>query len=86
MARTLEENGKECQAESEAKMVERKAPSGERTKIARDLLIDKEDKEFQDTNKNVRQKFETPCCSSYALPNYQEELWDWCIQQNLNKS
>ena len=38
MAKTLGENGKECQAEGEAKVVECKAPPGERTKIARDLL------------------------------------------------
>ena len=38
MARTLEVNGKARQAEGEAKVVEWKAPSGERTKIARDLF------------------------------------------------
>ena len=36
MARNLEINGKACQAEEEAKVVSWKAPSGERTKIARD--------------------------------------------------
>ena len=38
MARILENNWKERQAGREAKVVERKAPSGERTKIARDLF------------------------------------------------
>ena len=35
MARALGENVKECQAGGEAKAVQRKAPSGERTEIAR---------------------------------------------------
>ena len=38
MARTLEVNGKECQAEGEAKVVWREAPSWKRKKIARDLF------------------------------------------------
>ena len=38
MARTLEDNGKACQAVGEATVVEWKAPSGECTKIARDLF------------------------------------------------
>ena len=38
VARNLENNGKARQAEGEAKVVESKAPSGERTKIARDLF------------------------------------------------
>ena len=38
MARHLENNGKECQAEGEAKVVEWKAPSWVRTKIARNLF------------------------------------------------
>ena len=38
MARVMEVNGKECHAEGEAKVVTWKAPSGERTKIARDLF------------------------------------------------
>ena len=39
MARTLEVNGKARQAEGEAKVVTWKAPSGKRTKIARDLFL-----------------------------------------------
>ena len=38
MARVMEVNGKECQAEGEAKVVWRQAPSWQRTKIARDLF------------------------------------------------
>ena len=38
MTRTLDKFGKKRLAEGEAKVVERKAPSGERTKIARDLF------------------------------------------------
>ena len=38
MARNLEINGKARQAEGEAKVVERKAPFGERTKIAKNLF------------------------------------------------
>ena len=60
---TLGENGKECQAEGEANVVEWKAPFGERTNIARDLFIELEDKEFKETIKNARQKLE----SSVAL-------------------
>ena len=38
MARTLQRNGKECEAEGEAKVVWGKAPPWKRTKIAKDLF------------------------------------------------
>ena len=51
MARTLEDDGEECQAEGKAKVVERKLP--------RIYFIDPEDKEFKETIKNARKKLET---------------------------
>ena len=60
IARTLGENGKECQAEGEAKMVEGKAPSGNARKLRGIYFIDPEDKEFKETFKNARKKLETP--------------------------
>ena len=55
----MEVNGKERQAEVEAKVVWREAPSWERTNIARNLFINPEDKEFKETIKNARKKLET---------------------------
>ena len=61
MARTLDEIGKKCQAEGEAKKW-----SHEKTKLdnARKLrgiyFIDPEDKEFKEIIKNARRKLETP--------------------------
>ena len=58
-ARALEVNGKARQAEGKAKVVWRKAPSWQRTKIARDLFHRPEDTEFKETIKNARKKLET---------------------------
>ena len=66
MARSLGENVKECQADGGATVVWRKAPSWQRTKIARDLLIDPEDEEFKETINNARKKLETPV--ALAMP------------------
>ena len=48
-------------------------------------FIDPEDTEFKETIKNARKKLETSVGSCYALQNY-EELCEWCIQQNSNKT
>ena len=45
-------------------------------------FIDPEDKEFKETIKNARKKLETSVAP--AMPY--ENLWEWCIQQNLNKT
>ena len=55
MARTLWENGKECQAEGEAKVVTWKNLNS----IRGIYFIDPEDKEFKETIKNARKKLET---------------------------
>ena len=60
VARALEINGKECQAEGEAKVVALSVPSGERKKLRGIYLIDPEDKEFKETIKNAHWKLETP--------------------------
>ena len=78
MARALEINEKACQAEG-------KAPSGKRTKIARDLFHRPEDTEFKETIKNARKKLEAsvapamPCkilknCGSGAFNKIQTKL------------
>ena len=59
MARPLEDNGKECQAEGAAKVVQWKAPSGNAPKLRGIYFIDLEDKEFKETIKNARKKFQT---------------------------
>ena len=40
-----------------------------------------EDKEFKETIKRARKKFPNTNGSRYALQNYEEELWEWRIQQ-----
>ena len=43
-------------------------------------FINPEDTEFKETIRNARKKLETFVASCYALQNYEEELWEWCIQ------
>ena len=45
-------------------------------------FIDPEDKEFKETIKNARKKLETSVAPAVLCKNYEEELWEWCIQQN----
>ena len=45
-------------------------------------FIDPEDREFKETIKNARKKLETPVALAMPLQNYEEELWEWCNQQN----
>ena len=59
MARALEINGKECQAEGEAKVVNEKLHLEKARKLQGIYLIDPEDKEFKETIKNARKKLET---------------------------
>ena len=49
-------------------------------------FIDPEDKEFKETIKNARKKLETPVAPAMPCKNYEEELWEWWIQQNQNKT
>ena len=82
MARTLGENGKECQTEKEAKVVTWKAPSGKCTKITRDLFHWPWGQRIQRNHQECSQEIGDTNGSRYALQNYeeQEELWEWCIQ------
>ena len=82
MARALEVNGKECQAEGEAKVVEWKAPSEQRTKIARDLFHWSGGHRIQGDHQECSKEIGNIDCSCYVLQNYEEELWEWCIQEN----
>ena len=72
MARTLGENGKECQAEGEAKWSHEKPKLDNARKLRGVYFIDPEDKEFQETIRNARKKLETDG-SRYALQDKQEE-------------
>ena len=87
MARTLEINGKACQAEGE-ELKEKQKWSHEKLHLdnARKLrgiyFIDPEGKEFKETIKNARKKLETPVAPAMPCKNNEEELWEWCIQQN----
>ena len=45
-------------------------------------FIDPEDKEFKETIKNARKKLEISVAPAMPCKNYEEELWEWCIQQN----
>ena len=57
MARTLGENGKECQAEGEAKVVTWKKTQLDNARRLRGIyFIDREDKELKETIKNARKK------------------------------
>ena len=59
MTRTLEEIGKECQAEGEAKVSHEKPKLDNACKLRGIYFIDPEDKEFKETIKNARNKLET---------------------------
>ena len=59
MARTLEINGKACQAEGEAKMVKWKLHLDKTRKFRGIYWIDPEGKEFKETIKNARKELET---------------------------
>ena len=45
----------------------------------------REGKEFEETIKNARKKLETSVAPAMPCKNY-EKLWEWCIQQNQNKT
>ena len=61
MARTLDEIGKKCPAEAEAKVVNKKKPKLDNARKLRGIyFIDPEDKEFKETIKNARKKLEMP--------------------------
>ena len=59
LARTVEVNGKECQAEGEAKWSKEKLHLDNARKLRGIYFIDPEDKEFKETIKNARKKLET---------------------------
>ena len=59
MARTLEINGKACQAEEKQKWSEEKLHLDNARKLRGTYFIDPEDTEFKETIKNARKKLET---------------------------
>ena len=59
MARVMEVNGKERQAEGKAKMAEEKIHLDNARKLRGIYFIDPEDKEYKETIKNARKKLET---------------------------
>ena len=59
MARTLGENGQECQAEEKQKWSDEKLHLDNARKLRGIYFIDAEDKEFKETIKNARKKLET---------------------------
>ena len=79
VARTLGENGKARQAEGEAKVVEWKAPSGKRTKIARNLFHWPWGQGIQGDHQECSQEIGYANGSRYGLQDKQEqsELWEW---------
>ena len=66
MARTLEINGKACQAEGEAEVVYAKLYLENARKLRGIYFIDPEDTEFKETIKNARNKLETSMAA--AMP------------------
>ena len=60
MARTLDQNGKKCQAEGEAQVITWKTKTRWCQKIRRIYFSVCEDEEFKETVRNAREKLETP--------------------------
>ena len=73
MARALDQNGKECQAEGEAKVVTWKAPSWKRTKIERDLFHCPWGQGIQGDHQEYTWEFGNVSGSCYVLPNLKEQ-------------
>ena len=73
MARVMEVNGKERQAEGKAKVVWRKDSSGERTKIARNLFHRPWGWEIQRNRWQCSQEIGNTSGSRYALQDKQEK-------------
>ena len=76
MARNLENNGKERQAEGEAKKWSNEKLHLENARKLRGIyFIDPEDKEFKETMKNARKKLETSVAP--ALPcKIMKKMWE----------
>ena len=73
MARVMEVNGKERQAEGKAKMVWRKDSSWQRSKIARDLLHRPWGQGIQGDHQECSQEIGNTSGSCYALQDEQEQ-------------
>ena len=49
-------------------------------------FIEPEDKEFKETIKNARKKLGTPVALAMPCKIMKKALWEWCVQQNQNKT
>ena len=73
MARALDELGKKCKAEGEAKLANEKPKLDNAWRLRGIYFIDPEDKEFKETIKNARKNLGNTNGSRYALQDKQEE-------------
>ena len=76
--------GKNAKLKEKQKWSEEKIHVDNARKLRGIYFIDPEDKEFKETIKNARKKLETSVAPS-MLQNC-AKLWEWCIQQNSDKT
>ena len=83
VTRALEINGKRsAKLKEKQKWFEEKLHLENARKLRGIYFIDPEDKEFKETIKNARKKLEKSVALALPCNNYEEELWEWCIQQD----
>ena len=74
--------GKNAKLKEKQKWSNEKLHLDDAGKLRGIFFIVPEDKEFKETIKNARKKWETSVAPAMPCKNYEEELWEWCIQQN----
>ena len=74
--------GKNAKVKEKQKWSHEKLQLDNARKVRGICFIDPEDKEFKETIKNARKKLETSVAPAMPCKNYEEELWEWWIQQN----
>ena len=78
--------GKHAKLKEKQKWSNKKLHLENARKLRGIYFIDPEDKEFEETTKNAREKLETSVAPAMLCKNYEEELWEWWIQQSKNKT